>query len=88
MIFKKAPAIIQQHLTAAKISQSEVAKSIGLSPPYFCDIVSGKRKVSLNTAIRLQDKYHMDAWGLVASQLEEELLAAMNTLHTSAKPAT
>lgn len=54
-------------------TQTEVARKLGVSKAYLCDILNGKRPVSARMAIRLGKRYGTGAWFWVERQARYDL---------------
>lgn len=53
--------LLEEFLQPMKISQSHLAKAIGVSPHRIHEIVRGKRRISADTALRLGRFFNMEA---------------------------
>lgn len=59
-----------------KISQLEVAHKTGLSPQYICDVLNGRRRLSVKAAIKLGNFLELSPRDLLIKQLDDDLRRA------------
>ena len=59
-------------LTQSGLSQKEAALQMDISPAYLSDIVSGKRKISVQFAKKAEDVLKVDGFALLERQLLAE----------------
>ena len=57
------------------LTQAEMAALLEVSPQYLSDVMRGRRNVSLDLAIRLQDRLGVSARAILGDQIERLLLA-------------
>ena len=73
-----------QRAIAKYRSQRAAAEAWGLSPQYVCDMLQGRRNVSVNAAIAIETATGISARKLLREQSDKELEAARNRLQPSA----
>lgn len=82
--------LLHEFLVPLGISQSELARRIGVSFPRVNEIIRGKRAITADTALRLERLFGMDAafwldlqqgWDLWHLRQSEQSTEAMQSIH-------
>ena len=72
--------LLEEFLKPMKLSQNRLALDIGVPPRRINEIVSGKRSVTADTALRLGRHFHMSPQFWLGLQMDYDLDVAADTL--------
>ena len=64
--------VIAKALSQSELSQKDAAQQMDISPAYLSDIVSGKRKISVQFAKKAEEVLKIDGFALLERQLRAE----------------
>ena len=56
---------IKHYLIDHDLIQCELAKHLGISTPYFSELINGKKNITLKTLFAIADETHIDLRALV-----------------------
>lgn len=67
---KRPSTVIKRALKELDVSQSDLAKAIGVSKPYICLLLQGDRQLGENTALCIEQALGINAAELMQIQVE------------------
>lgn len=76
--------VLKDELQARNITKSAMAIKLGMYPSHFNDIVRGKRNLTANIAIRLENELGINAEFWLSLQMDYDLYTERNKLAHSA----
>ena len=78
--------LLEEFLKPMKLSQNRLALDIGVPPRRINEIVSGKRSVTADTALRLARYFHMSPQFWLGLQMDYDLDVTADTLANRPEP--
>lgn len=76
--------VISDELEAREILKKDFAKAIGLQPSHLSDLLKGKRHVSAQLAIKLEEQLGIDAAFWLRVQMSYDLFVARKSAKKAA----
>jgi len=76
--------VIADELAAREILKKDFAKAIGMHPTHLSDLLKGKRHISANLAIKLEEQLGIDAAFWLRVQMSYDLFMARKALKKAA----
>jgi len=67
--------LVKQIIKDTGLSQKDAAAELGISAAYLCDVLNGRRQISIDLALRLEKAFDADAEGLLYGQLVDQMRA-------------